>query len=110
MAIAATQAIPAFAGMTKRGMTVTSLSPSELQARIARAREINAGVSAETVVGAVMRLFDLDPVPGVEDEFTFPALPTTARERIFGGQVIAQAMVAAARTVETGKQIHSLHA
>lgn len=110
MAIAATQAIPAFAGMTKRDMTVTSLSPSELQARIARAREINAGVSAETVVGAVMRLFDLDPVPGVEDEFTFPALPTTARDRIFGGQVIAQAMVAAARTVEAGKQIHSLHA
>lgn len=49
-------------------------------------------------------------MPGVEDEFTYPALATTARDRIFGGQVIAQAMFAASRTVETGKQVHSLHA
>ena len=85
-----------------------SLSQDEIQARVARAREINAGVSAEKVVAAVARLFDLDPVPGVEDEFTFPALATTARDRIFGGQVIAQAMFAASRTVETGKQVHFL--
>lgn len=87
-----------------------SLSEQEIQARIDRAREINARVSAETVVAAVARLFDLEPVPGVEDEFTFPALATTARDRIFGGQVIAQAMIAAARTVEADKQVHSLHA
>ena len=91
-----------------------SLSPAEIQARIDRAREINASVPAEKVVRAVARLFDLDPVPGVEDEFTFPALASTARDRIFGGQVIAQAMMAAARTVdaegEGGKQVHSLHA
>lgn len=87
-----------------------SLSQDEIQARVARAREINAGVAAEKVVAAVARLFDLDPVPGVEDEFTYPALATTARDRIFGGQVIAQAMFAASRTVETGKQVHSLHA
>ena len=86
------------------------LSSAEIQARIARAREINASVPAEKVVRAVARLFDLDPVPGVEDEFTFPALPTTTRDRIFGGQVIAQAMMAAARTVDADKQVHSLHA
>ena len=90
------------------------LSSEEIQARVARAREINASVPAEKVVRAVERLFDLDAVPGVEDEFTFPARPTTARDRIFGGQVIAQAMMAAARTVdaegEGGKQVHSLHA
>ena len=89
---------------------MNSLSAEEIQARVARAREINARVPAEKVVGAVARLFDLDPVPGVDDEFTFPALATTARDRIFGGQVIAQAMMAAARTVEDGKQVHSLHA
>lgn len=89
---------------------MTSLSPAEIQARIDRAREINASVDAAKVVGAVARLFDLDPVPGLEDEFTYPALPTTARDRIFGGQVIAQAMMAAARTVEEGKRVHSLHA
>lgn len=87
-----------------------SLSEQEIQARLDRAREINSRSSAETVVAAVARLFDLEPVPGVEDEFTFPALATTARDRIFGGQVIAQAMIAAARTVEADKQVHSLHA
>ncbi|HEX7931250.1 MAG TPA: acyl-CoA thioesterase II, partial [Sphingomicrobium sp.] len=61
---------------------------------------MNASVDASRVVGAVARLFELDRVPGLEDEFTFPALPTTSRERIFGGQVIAQAMIAAARTVD----------
>src|SRR3546814_4330091 len=89
---------------------MNSLSPAVIQARIDRAREINAKVSAEAVVADVARLFELDPVPGVEDEFTFPALAATARDRIFGGQVIAQAMMAAARTVDAGKQVHSLHA
>src|SRR3546814_20889465 len=86
---------------------MTSLSPAEIQARIDRAREINAGVDAAKVVGAVARLFDLDPVPGLPDEFTFPALPTTARDRIFGGKVIEQAMMAPARTIEDGKAVHS---
>ena len=87
-----------------------SLAPAEIQARVDRAREINASIDVAQVVGSVARLFELDPVPGVEDEFTFPALPTTARDRIFGGQVIAQAMIAAARTVDAEKQVHSLHA
>jgi acyl-CoA thioesterase-2 len=87
-----------------------SLTPDAIQARMARARAIHEDVAADKVVGAVARLFDLDPVPGVDDEFTFPALASTARDRIFGGQVIAQAMIAAARTVDPDKQIHSLHA
>lgn len=97
--------------MTKRGQAdiVTQLTPEEIQARIDRARAINDSVAVEKVVGAVSRLFDLEPAD-VPDEFSFPALPTTSRQRIFGGQVIAQAMVAAARTVDAGKQVHSLHA
>lgn len=88
---------------------MTELSSTEVEARIARARAINDSVDPARVVGAVARLFDLIPADE-PDEFTFPALATTARERIFGGQVIAQAMVAAARTVDAGKQVHSLHA
>ncbi|MGH6650944.1 MAG: acyl-CoA thioesterase [Sphingopyxis sp.] len=87
-----------------------SLTPDAIQARIDRARAINASVDVGEVVAAVARLFDLDAVSGVDDEFTFPALATTARDRIFGGQVIAQAMVAAARTVDPDKRVHSLHA
>ena len=97
--------------MTKRGQAdiVTALTPEEIQARIERARAINDSVAPGKVVGAVSRLFDLEPA-GAPDEFDFPALATTARDRIFGGQVIAQAMVAAARTVDPDKHVHSLHA
>src|SRR3546814_18126693 len=87
-----------------------SLTPEELQARLDLAREINSSTPADKVVGAVARLFDLDAVPGVDDEFTFPARPTTSRDRIFGGQVIAQALTAAARTADPDKPVHSLHA
>ena len=87
-----------------------SLSPDEVQARIDRVREIQSAFSPEKVVAAVTRLFELDRVPGLEDEFTFPAFEKPTRQRIFGGQVIAQALVAAARTVDPGKTAHSLHA
>src|SRR3546814_15009422 len=86
-----------------------SLTPEELQARLDLAREINSSTPADKVVGAVARLFDLDAVPGVDDEFTFPARPTTPRDRIFGGHVIAQAMTDAARTVHPDHQVHSLN-
>lgn len=36
--------------------------------------------------------------------------PTTTWQRTFGGQVLAQALVAAARTVDAGRRLHSLHA
>ncbi|MCM3420522.1 acyl-CoA thioesterase [Sphingopyxis alaskensis] len=87
-----------------------SLTPAAIQARIERARKIQAAVPPEKVVAAVTRLFDLEPVAGLEDEFTFPAFAKPTRQRIFGGQVIAQALVAAARTVDPGKAAHSLHA
>jgi len=35
--------------------------------------------------------------------------PPLGPERVFGGQVLAQSMVAAARTVDEGRPIHSLH-
>src|SRR3546814_15131164 len=87
-----------------------SLTPQELQARLDLAREINSSTPADKVVGALARLFDLDAVPGVDDEFTFPARPTTSRARTLGGPVIAQAMTAAARTVAPDQQVQSLHA
>src|SRR4051812_49531063 len=35
--------------------------------------------------------------------------PSTERQRIFGGQVAGQALVAAGRTVPAGRGVHSLH-
>jgi acyl-CoA thioesterase-2 len=36
--------------------------------------------------------------------------PTTRRQRVFGGQVAGQALVAAGRTVDSERHVHSLHA
>ena len=36
--------------------------------------------------------------------------PTSRRQRVFGGQVAGQALVAAARTVDADRRVHSLHA
>ncbi|MBV6725540.1 acyl-CoA thioesterase II [Nocardioides daeguensis] len=35
--------------------------------------------------------------------------PETIRQRVYGGQVAAQSLIAASRTVEEGMQVHSLH-
>src|SRR3546814_13754141 len=86
-----------------------SLTPEELQARLDLAREINSSTPADKIDGAVASLIDLDAVPGVDDEFTFPARQTTSRDRIFGGQVSAQAMTAAARTVDPATPVNPLH-
>src|ERR1700742_590298 len=36
--------------------------------------------------------------------------PDTDRQRVFGGQVAAQALIAAVRTVDEGMHVHSMHA
>lgn len=73
------------------------------------AREIHDSVPSEKLVRGVSRLFDFTP-DEAPDEFLYPAQATTDRDRIFGGQVIAQAMMAAAKTVDPAKSVHSLHA
>jgi acyl-CoA thioesterase II len=54
----------------------------------------------------VLTALQLDQVD--EDHFTGPSLHRP-RGRVFGGQVLAQALVAAARTVADGRLPHSLH-
>ena len=44
----------------------------------------------------------------VEDIFTGPSQPTPIR-RVFGGQVLAQSVVAATRTIDGDRPIHSMH-
>ena len=55
---------------------------------------------------ALMTVLDLEErSPGVFAGQT----PTTRLQRIFGGQVAAQALMAAVRTVPAGREVHSLH-
>jgi len=83
------------------------LTDEQVERRLSKALAHRSSVPAEKLIAGLLRTFNL--TADAADEFTYPALDSTARERIFGGQVIAQAIVAADRTVDDEKNIHSLH-
>jgi acyl-CoA thioesterase-2 len=55
-------------------------------------------------------LLDLLDLEQIEDGLFRGASPDTDVQRVFGGQVLGQALAAANRTVEDGRLVHSLHA
>jgi acyl-CoA thioesterase-2 len=55
----------------------------------------------------LVRLLDLEPI---EVNIFRGRSPDERQQRVFGGQVAGQALVAAARTVEAERPVHSLHA
>lgn len=61
----------------------------------------------ETQLAELIRLLDIEQI----DENLFRARhPAGRTHRLFGGQIIAQALIGGARTVETNRRVHSLHA
>ena len=54
----------------------------------------------------LVKLLDLEPI---EVNIFRGLSPDESRQRVFGGQVAGQALVAAARTVADDRQVHSLH-
>jgi acyl-CoA thioesterase-2 len=62
---------------------------------------------SQAAVDALVQLLDLEPI---EVNIFRGVSPDEDRQRVFGGQVAGQALVAAARTVEPGRVVHSLHA
>jgi len=65
-------------------------------------------VQVAAAVDNLIRLLDLEPI---EVNLFRGRSPDEERQRVFGGQVAGQALVAAARTVdEPGRMVHSLHA
>jgi acyl-CoA thioesterase-2 len=65
--------------------------------------------SGSDEVDELLRVLDVDSDTGDPDTFVGS---NTARPhgRLFGGQILAQSVVAAARTVDPGTPVHSLHA
>jgi acyl-CoA thioesterase-2 len=62
--------------------------------------------------GALLTLLDLDDLGGArtdKDVFVGPS-ERQPRHRVFGGQVLAQSLIAASRTVADGRPVHSIHA
>lgn len=61
----------------------------------------------QDAVDDLVKLLDLEPI---EVNLFRGVSPDEDRQRVFGGQVAGQALVAATRTVEPGRDVHSLHA
>ncbi|MEV6346745.1 acyl-CoA thioesterase II [Actinoplanes sp. NPDC051851] len=63
-------------------------------------------LQGQAAVDQLLDVLDLAQV----DEATFVGeSPQTGAQRVFGGQVAGQALVAAGRTVDPARQVHSLH-
>ena len=60
--------------------------------------------------GALDELVDLLDLEKIEENIFRGRQPDEDRQRVFGGQVAGQALVAATRTVESDRRVHSLHA
>ncbi len=60
-----------------------------------------------SALGDLVELLDLEPI---EVNVFRGRSPDDKRQRVFGGQVAGQALVAAGRTVGPGRTVHSLHA
>jgi acyl-CoA thioesterase-2 len=65
-----------------------------------------ANGNGQGAVDALVRLLDLEPLG--DDRFSGIS-PPVGPQRVFGGQVAAQALVSAGRTVDPSRQVHSLH-
>ena len=63
-------------------------------------------VTGQAAVDQLLELLDLRPLGG--EEFSGDS-PKVGPQRVFGGQVAGQALVAAGRTVDPTRFVHSLH-
>jgi acyl-CoA thioesterase-2 len=69
------------------------------------------GLRSQDPTTTLIELLNLGELQGArtdEDIFMGPS-QKQLRQRVFGGQVLAQSLVAAMRTVEAGRKVHSMH-
>src|SRR5690242_1539175 len=62
------------------------------------------------VTAALDELIDILDLEAIEVNIFRGRSPDESRQRVFGGQVAGQALVAAGRTVDPDRHVHSLHA
>ncbi|HET6214371.1 MAG TPA: acyl-CoA thioesterase domain-containing protein, partial [Micromonosporaceae bacterium] len=67
---------------------------------------MTAPIAGQVAVDALLDVLDLEEL----DTGTFRGVsPAVGLQRVFGGQVAGQALVAAGRTVDPERRVHSLH-
>lgn len=59
---------------------------------------------------SILELLDIFALETIEEDLYRAHPPTTLLQRVFGGQVLGQALLAAAQTVPPDRAVHSLHA
>jgi acyl-CoA thioesterase-2 len=64
-------------------------------------------ISGQGAVDALVKLLDLERL---DDDRFRGSSPPVGPQRVYGGQVAGQALVAAGRTVDPARQVHSMHA
>jgi acyl-CoA thioesterase-2 len=67
-------------------------------------------VDPQQALDRVLTVLDVQADPTLGPDTFVGTSPPTPRGRIFGGQVLAQSLIAAARTVDESRPVHSLHA
>jgi acyl-CoA thioesterase-2 len=70
-------------------------------------RSLTAPLTGQAAVDDLVSLLDLEPIEVNIFRGRSPSVP--GRMRVFGGQVAAQALIAAGRTVPAERSVHSLH-
>jgi acyl-CoA thioesterase-2 len=64
------------------------------------------GADGQVALDGLIRLLDLEPI---ERDIFRGVSPDDSWQRVFGGQVAGQALLAAGRTVDADRHVHSLH-
>jgi acyl-CoA thioesterase-2 len=73
-------------------------------------RRVRFSTKGRTMSAAMQELLAILDLEELEHNLYRGRSPKVNWQRVFGGQTIAQALVAAQRTVEPGRPVHSLHA
>ena len=74
---------------------------------MSQTREPTGHMKPGIAVDALIQVLDLEPL---EQNLFRGTSPKDGWQRVYGGQVIGQALVAAGRTVDPARHIHSMHA
>jgi acyl-CoA thioesterase-2 len=94
--------------VTAENVTAESLNAESLNAESLNGERDPDGplATGQSVVDALVTLLDLEPL---EVNMFRGISPKVSMQRVFGGQVAGQALVAAGRTVDAPRAVHSLH-
>jgi acyl-CoA thioesterase-2 len=98
------------AGSPPSGPTPSAQQLAAAGAGIDMLEGIATASNGQEAIEQVLAVLDVQPDPAAGQDHFSGTSYRPPWQRIFGGQVLAQSLVAAAKTVDTSRPVHSLHA